>query len=327
MLLVSAVASALRAQKPEVSGFDLSLLEEGTTPVDLFFVREHFPAPVLSSAGWKLSVGGAVATPFEISFDDLAAQARQTLPVTLECAENPVAGGLVSHAEWSGVSLAELLAKAQPAAGSRSVTLSGADSFSRSIPLAKALHPDTLIAHRMNGEKLPASHGFPLRAVIPGWYGMDSVKWLRSVEVLMGDVPTQGYSRQVRSLLTGVRPDGPVTAMNVKAVFSRPLDGATLQGRRFVVRGAAWAGENRVQLVEVSVDGGRSWRPARLSTDPKPYAWVHWSYDWTIQGAGSYALAVRAVDDKGRRQPEERKAERVDEYEWNAIQRVQVTVT
>src|SRR5947207_4595984 len=111
MLLVSTVASGLRAQKPEVSGFDLSLLEDGTTPVDLFFVREHFPAPALLSAGWKLSVSGAVAAPFEISFDDLAAQARKTLPVTLECAENPSAGGLVSHAEWSGVSLADLLAK------------------------------------------------------------------------------------------------------------------------------------------------------------------------------------------------------------------------
>ena len=268
MWLVSSVASSLLAQKPEVSGFDLSLLEDGTTPVDLFFVREHFPAPALSSAGWKLSVSGAVAAPFEISFDDLAAQARKTLPVTLECAENPSAGGLVSHAEWSGVSLADLLAKAQPAVGANVVKLTGADGFSRSIPLAKASHPDTLIAHNMNGEKLPASHGFPLRAVIPGWYGMDSVKWLHSAEVLTGDIPVQGYSRQVRSLLAGARPDGPVTAMNVKAVFSRPLDGAVLQGRRFVVRGAAWAGENRVRLVEVSVDGGRSWRLAHLAGSP-----------------------------------------------------------
>ena len=126
MWLVSTVAFGLRAQKPEVSGFDLSLLEDGTTPVDLFFVREHFPAPALSSAGWKLSVSGAVAAPFEISFDDLAAQARKTLPVTLECAENPSAGGLVSHAEWSGVSLADLLAKAQPAAGASVVKLRSA---------------------------------------------------------------------------------------------------------------------------------------------------------------------------------------------------------
>src|SRR5258706_8130059 len=211
MLLASAFACGLRAQKAEVSSFDFSLLDEWNTPVDLFFVREHFPAPSVSSAGWKLSLGGAVATPLEISFDDLAAQPRKALPVTTECAENPIAGGLVSHAEWSGVSLASLLAKTRPRAEARFVRLSGADGFSRSIPIEKAMHPDTLIAHSMNGEKLPVNHGFPVRAVIPGWYGMDSVKWLRSVEVLTGDAPAQGYLRQVRSLLAGPRPAGPVT--------------------------------------------------------------------------------------------------------------------
>src|SRR5206468_3324474 len=131
----------------------------------------------------------------------------------------------------------ELLARASPGAEARFVKLSGADGFSRAIPLEKAMHPDTLIAHNMNGEKLRVKHGFPLRAVVPGWYGMDSVKWLRSVEVLAGDIPAQSYFRQVRSLLAGARPDGPVTAMNVKAAFSRPLDGAILTGRRFAVHG------------------------------------------------------------------------------------------
>jgi DMSO/TMAO reductase YedYZ molybdopterin-dependent catalytic subunit len=332
MLLASAFARGLAAQqkppeKAETSSFDFSLLEEGNTPVELFFVREHFPAPSVSSAGWKLSLGGAVSTPLDIPFDDLATQPSKTLPVTLECGENPIAGGLVSHAEWSGVSLASLLAKARPGAEARFVRLSGSDGFSRSIPIGKAMHPDTLIAHNMNGEKLPVNHGFPLRAVVPGWYGMDSVKWLRSVEVLTGDDPAQGYLRQVRSLLTGTRPAGAVTAMSVKAAFSRPVDGAILAGRRFVVRGAAWAGENRVRQVEVSVDGGKSWRTARLGSGPQPYAWVHWSYEWAIQRAGSYELAVRATDDKGRQQPAERASERVDDYEWNTFQTVRVTVT
>src|SRR5205823_8775129 len=144
---------------------------------------------------------------------------------------------------------------------------------------------DTLIAHQMNGEKLPANHGFPLRAVIPGWYGMDSVKWLRAVDVLTGERPEQGYTRQVRSLLAGTRPAGSVTTMNVKSAFSRPMDGAILSSRRFVVRGAAWAGENRIRRVELSYDGGKSWQPARLLSDPQPYAWVHWSHDWTIRAA------------------------------------------
>src|SRR5436853_5925555 len=186
------------------------------------------------------------------------------------------------------------------------------------------MHPDTLIAHRMNDEKLPVNHGFPLRAVVPGWYGMDSVKWLRAVEVLAGEAPEQGYVRQVRSLLTGRRPAGPVTLMNVKSAFSRPLDGAILMGRRFAVRGAAWAGENRVRQVEIKIelssDAGKAWQAARLLSVPQPYAWVHWSYDWNIRQAGSYELAVRAIDDRGREQPADRPSERIDDYEWNAWQ-------
>ena len=326
MLLASAFACALRAQKAEVSSFDFSLLDEGTTPAELFFVREHFPAPGVSSAGWVLSVSGTVSNPLKIPFDDLVTLPPKGLPVTMECAENPVGGGLVSHAQWSGLGLASLIEKARPGAEGRFVRLSGADGYSRTIPLAKAMHPDTLVAHQMNDQKLPANHGFPLRAVVPGWYGMDSIKWLRSVEVLAGEAPEQGYVRQVRSLLLGTRPAGPVTLMNVNSAFSRPTDGAILVGRRFVARGAAWAGENRVHHVEISFDSGKTWQRARLVSDPRPYAWVHWSYDWTIQQAGSYELAVRAIDDKGRQQPADRPSERIDEYEWNTYQKIKVLV-
>jgi DMSO/TMAO reductase YedYZ molybdopterin-dependent catalytic subunit len=324
---LAAVAPILRGQGAEVSNFDFSLLDEGPTPADLFFVREHFPPPSVSSADWKLSIRGAVSAPVEISFDELAALPHRLLPVTVECAENPAAGGLISHAEWSGVSLASLLEKARPGVDARFVRLSGADGFARSIPLAKAMHTDTLLAHQMNGEKLSVKHGFPLRAVVPGWYGMDSIKWLRGIEVLAGEPPEQGYQRQVRSLLTGTQPAGPVTAMNVKSAFSRPLDGAILAGKHFTVRGAAWAGENRVRQVEVSLDGGRSWQPARLLSPPRPYNWVYWAYEWKIKSAGEYELSVRAADDQGRQQPSARASERVDAYESNPSQIVKVTVT
>ena len=163
--------------------------------------------------------------------------------------------------------------------------------------------PDPLLALTMNGEKLPVNHGFPLRAIIPGWYGMDSVKWLRSIDVLAGEPPSQDYVREVRSLLAGRQRADAVTAMNVKSAFSRPVDGAILFGRRFTLRGAAWAGENRVRRVEVSVDGGGSWQPARLDSEPKPYAWVCWSHEWKIARPGSYELAVTATDDQGRHSP------------------------
>lgn len=325
-LLAATFACCVKAQKTEISSFDFSLLDEFATPTELFFVREHFPAPSVSSAGWKLSIGGAVAAPFEIAYEELSTQSRKVLPVTLECAENPVGAGLVSHAEWTGFSLASAIDKAHTNSDARFVRFSGADGFSRTIPLAKAVHPDTLIAYQMNGEKLPVNHGFPVRALIPGWYGMDSVKWLRRVDVLTDDEPGQEYVRQVRSLLAGRRPAGGVTAMQVKSAFSRPLNGAILVGRRFTIRGAAWAGENRVRKVEVSTDGAKSWRPARMAGDPLPYAWAHWTYEWKIPAPSQYNLAVRAEDDAGRGQPAEREANRVDEYELNAWQTVGVTV-
>jgi DMSO/TMAO reductase YedYZ molybdopterin-dependent catalytic subunit len=326
LFLVSTVAPALWAQKPEISSFDLSLLDQAATPNDLFFVREHFPTPSVTSAGWMLTVGGAVAEPLRIPFDDLAARPRKSLGVTLECAANPVAGGLVSHAEWAGVSLASVLQAARPGAKAGAVRLAGADGFAREIPLAKATSPDSMLALAMNGEKLPISHGFPVRAIIPGWYGTDSVKWLRSIDVLEGEPPAQEYEREVSSLLLGRRRAGAVTAMNVKSTFSRPLDGAILFGRRFTMRGAAWAGENRVRRVEVSLDGGASWQTAPLDSEPKPYAWVCWSYEWKIGAPGSYDLLVTATDDRGREQPAARPSDRVDEYEQNHRQSIQVTV-
>jgi hypothetical protein len=156
---------------------------------------------------------------------------------------------------------------------------------------------------------------------------VDSVKWLRSIDVLEGEPPPQEYEREEQSLLLGRRRIGPVTAMNVKSTFSRPLDGAILFGRRFTIRGAAWAGENRVQRVEVSVDGGTSWQAARLDSEAKPYAWVRWSYEWKIPDRGSYELVVTATDDRGREQPAIRPSSRVDEAEQNQRQSIQVTVT
>jgi DMSO/TMAO reductase YedYZ molybdopterin-dependent catalytic subunit len=325
-----AAAAWGQQQQPEISAFDLSLLDEGLTPAESFFVREHFPLPKLSAHDWKLQLAGAVTAPFEISYDDLLRAPRKTLPITLECAENPVGGGLVSTAEWTGVTLDSLLQQAQPTAEARAVRFVAADGYQRSIPLEKARHADTLIAHGMNGERLPEKHGFPLRAVIPGWYGMDAVKGLQRIEVLSGEdtsAATRDYLRLTRSLLLGVRPAGPVTAMAVKAAFSRPVDGAVLIGRQFIVRGAAWAGENRVQSVEVSVDGAKSWAPARLATDPQPYAWSHWSFSWKIPGPGAYDLAVRASDDAGRTQPAERARDRADNYEQNSWQAIRVAVT
>ena len=202
--------------------------------------------------------------------------------------------------------------------------LSGADGFSRTIPIEKALHRDTLLAYRMNGEKLPGNHGFPVRAIIPGWYGMDSVKWLRSVELLASEDPPPDYVRQVKSILGGTRPAEPVKEILVKSAFTRPRDGAILTSRRFILRGVAWAGENRIQQVDVSTDGGKNWQPAHVAA-AQPYAWTPWRLEWRLPRAGDHELIVRAKDDKGRQQPSERPFSRVDGYEQNVCQTIKVT--
>ena len=303
----------------ETSGFDFSLLDDWITPNVLFFVRHHSSPPTTASENWTISVSGAVAAPYELRYADLIQQPSKTLAATIECAENPVGGGLVSNAAWTGASLSALLERAKPLSGARFVRLHGADDYVKTIPLPKAVHTDTLIAYRMNGDTLSAAHGNPARAVIPGWYGMDSVKWLREVELTEED-HDQTYLRR------GDGPDRPVTRMHIKAAFARPLDGAIIRGHRFIVRGAAWAGEDKVGKVELSVDGGRSWQMARLQDVAQPYAWVRWEWQWQIAASGVYELLVRAADAQGRLQPAERSSSRLDPYEQDTYQKVRVAV-
>ena len=326
----------------QAASFDLGLLDDWLTPNELFFVRNHSTVPNISAHDWKLAFAGAVSAPFELTYEDLVAERREQLTVTLECAENLVGGGLVSNAHWSGAGLAALLKRAQPRAEARFVRFWAADGvtggglgYARSIPLSKAMSSDSLVALWMNGETLPAAHGFPARAIVPGWYAMDSVKWLRKVEVLTdagnSSFMTAAYQRQRRSG-TVTLPREPITVMKVKSVFSRPLDGAILMGRRFTVRGAAWAGVNRVRSVELSMDRGKSWRtaqvePAGAASSQDPYSWVFWKYDWKIPASGDYELLVRATDGQGQMQPAGRSPERLDPYEQNSFQRVRCKVT
>ncbi len=315
---------AAAAAGVEVSPFDLSLLDTGVTPAELFFVREHFAVPSVDPLTWKLAVTGAVATPLGIPHAEFVKLSRKTLPVTIECAENAVGGGLVSHAEWEGIPLAAILAQVKPRADAKFVSLVGADGFTRTLPLDKASQADNLLAFRMNGESLPPQHGSPVRALVPGWYGVTSIKWLERIEFLTAAPEPKDYVRRTRSLLAGVTMGEPVTRVLVKSVFSRPLDGAILYGSRFTLRGAAWAGESSVRGVEVSTDGGRSWAPAKLSPLVR-YSWTHWNFEWKIPSRGKFDLAVRATDDAGVTQPAERDSGRADDYEQNHWQRIAVT--
>jgi hypothetical protein len=178
-------------------------------------------------------------------------------------------------------------------------------SFARSLPLEKALHPDTLLVTRMNGEVLEPSHGFPARLLVPGWFGVASVKWLTRIEAVAE--PFHGYYQTVKYTVkrrTGRGVEAEVVgAIAVKSEILRPAAGAVLGVGPNRIFGLAWAGEDSVAAVEVSVDGGRTWRQAELDGPRAPYAWTLWEHLWNVRAAGEHTLLSRAVSDRGEVQP------------------------
>jgi len=307
-----------------------------TTPNADFFVRDHFAVPKISDETWALDVTGLVSKPVRLSYPDLLLMPSVRQAVTLECAGNPPGGTLAGTSVWSGVPLAALLKQANVREGAGTVVLHGADSgdgeglppgahFARAIPIEKAMAPSTLLAYEMNGDPLPAAHGFPVRALVSGWYGMDSVKWLTRIEVL--NQPFAGYFQQERYV--SVRGNGerqPITRMLVSSKMVRPSDGEEIRSDTYRVEGFAWAGERKVAKVQVRVNGSGDWQPATLRASPVAMVWTPWNYDWHIAGTGQYTLDVRATDEDGNIQPDARDADRKDAYELNTPHRVKVNV-
>ena len=301
-----------------------------------FFVRNHFAVPAIRDDAWTLEVVGLVSAPVKVSYPDLLLMPSVRKAVTLECAGNLPGGTLVGTSVWSGVSLATLLKKAGIRQGASTVVLHGADSgdsdgtppgthFARAIPIEKAVEPSTLLAYEMNGDPLPAAHGFPVRALISGWYGMDSVKWLTRIEVL--DQPFEGFFQQQRYVsVSGSGERQPLTRMSVGSKMVRPSDGEEIRSVVYRVEGVAWAGERKVATVQVRINGSGDWQPASLQASPVAMVWTPWSYDWRIPGSGTYTLDVRATDEDGTSQPEARDPGRKDPYQLNMPHRVTVNV-
>jgi sulfite oxidase len=300
------------------------------TPVPHFFVRNHMHEPSeLDAATWRLTVGGEVEKPFTLTLAELSKLETHSVVNTLECAGNgrglhrpQVPGiqwgkGAVGTARFSGPLLRDVLQRAGIKPTGKHVMFRGLDDipgkvppFIRSIPIEKALDADTLIATHMNGAPLTKHHGFPARALVPGWIGSASCKWLTEIKVLevefAGNFMSPGYRfpNQPGKPGEAVKPEDthPVTALGVKSVISGPLDGARVASGRVAVHGTAWAGEAEVVKVEVSTDGGANWNAATLGHDRARYAWRLWTYDWRAK-AGDYAILARATDSQGRTQP------------------------
>ena len=327
--------------KPAVSS-SLEAVQNGITPVDQFFVRSHFDVPRIGMAEWKLRIEGKVAHPIELTFSDLLTSPTQKSEAVLECAGNVQL--LVSNGIWEGVPLSFLLRQASPNSEAQNVALEGADAgpllenspsyaFTRIVPLRKCLASDALVAFRLNGQFLPPRNGFPVRALLPGWYAMDSVKWLRRMVVLgPEDRPEGFYASGMNSLYSrvtaeagGRRISSRVSEMLVRSNMAFPLPGANLAAGTYTVWGFAWAGTNRVEGVSVSSDSGKIWNAATLESVSKPLTWVKWNYKWNAS-PGEYKLMSRAHDSVGNTQPLARDPLRLDGYEANWCRPVNCSV-
>jgi DMSO/TMAO reductase YedYZ molybdopterin-dependent catalytic subunit len=313
---------------PENSETPLERVRSWVTPNRLFFVRNHFEVPGLNLETWRLPVEGCVERPTAWNWDELSALPERSVFATVECAGNgrsflksPVHGvqwgaGAIGHAEWTGVPLRLLLHKAGIKPEATEVLFEGADrgaeadhpqpmAFARSLPLAKALDPDTLLATRMNGEPLEPLHGFPVRLLVPGWYGVASVKWLHRIEVLRE--PFRGYFQTTKYTIQQSGPGGLerviVGPMALKSEIIRPHPGEALGVGTNRLFGVAWAGPETVARVEVSTDGGQLWSAADLIGPRVPYSWSLWEYLWEVAEPGRYTLLARAVSSSGQVQP------------------------
>jgi DMSO/TMAO reductase YedYZ molybdopterin-dependent catalytic subunit len=331
---LSSTGLIIRQREPRVLESPLDRADSYLTPAELFYIRSHFPTPGLDRASYRLHIDGAVGRPLALSYDELRSMPAETRVATLECAGNSrvflvpqVPGaqwelGAVSNAEWTGVPLRALLERAGLADDTCEIVLEGADrgtvpgenappgpiSYVWSVPLAKAIQPEVLIAYQMNGRDLSPDHGFPIRAIVPGHYGMASVKWLTRIQAVCD--PFHGYW-QTSDYAYWASMDGkPVRRalgeMQLKSEIARPRVYETVPADRvYTVFGVAWAGETDVAAVEVSANGGQSWSDAEFLDPARRHAWRRWTFDWlTPSVSGRYTLFARARDAGGLPQPD-----------------------
>jgi len=298
-------------------------LAAAITPPGAHYVRSNFDAPALDRDG-AIVVEGAVGEPFALAARELASLPQRSVTVTLECAGNsrtqmvplppgePWTAGAVSTASWSGPSLALLLDRAGLRDDVVEILVAGADRgtpagartatrFARALPLDKARDPDVILAVEMNGEPLPPEHGAPVRLIVPGWYGMASVKWVARIAALTE--PYLGWFQHERYVYVSERGRRPVDVMRVKSLIVAPEGGTGVACGRVTVWGWAWSGAAEIAAVDVALDDG-PWQPARLDPSLAPHAWRRFVVAVDVDERGRHVLRSRARDAVGRVQPE-----------------------
>ncbi len=308
----------------------LSNLDTLMTPHELFFVRNNSRSIEIDAAGWRLTVEGkGVGQPLELSHGDLRAMPRRSVPSYLECGGNHraffdlvmgrVAGGTqwmtggIGMAEWTGVPLLEVLDRAEVAPEAVDVLFIGLDvespeqGFRKAIPMDKAIDPDTLLAYEMNGMPLSPDHGFPLRAIVPGWVGSASIKWLGRIEVSTEKIWTRNNTTSYVLIGDDYPPEGealgvPATVQSIKSALALPWP-ASLDIGPQTIRGYAQSPHAAIGLVEWSVDDGATWQNARLLDQREGYSWAHFDLEWDAP-AGVHTITTRATDAAGNAQPD-----------------------
>lgn len=330
----------------------LEALAYDVTPPGLHYLLIHYDIPVVDPARWRLEVDGSVRHQLSLSLEELRLRPAVTCSVTLECAGNgraylsprplsqPWLLEAVGTAEWTGTPLRGVLEEAGVEDRATEVLFRAIDrgveggeqqQFERSLPLSDAVREETLLAYAMNGQPLPPQHGFPLRLIVPGWYGMTSVKWLERITVLA--TPFEGYQqrRGYRLRQTPEEDGEPVTRMLPRSLMIPPgIPDFSTRERRIgpgscTLRGRAWSGFGEVMRVEVSVDGGVSWSDARLGSQSSKWAWRLWEWQWESREPGVYELCCRATDTAGNAQPLEAPWN-LGGYANNEVQRITVVV-
>jgi DMSO/TMAO reductase YedYZ molybdopterin-dependent catalytic subunit len=326
----------------------IDALQEGRTPARRFYVRSHFDIPEIGPREWRLRIDGAVGHPVDLTYDALLALPAKTITTTMECAGNdrlrfaplpkgePWGSGAVSTGVWRGIPLQVVLERAGIQPEAVEILFEGADrgrpgenkpeiTFARSLPLPKALDPDTLLAYELNDALLTPEHGGPVRLIVPDWYGVASVKWLSSIRAL--EKPFDGFFQVERYILDrpGDATKEPLSTMRVKALITNPAEGEALPLGRHLVGGMAWSGEGGIVGIEVSTEGEGGWQPARLVGERKPHTWQQWEWEWEATRPGRQVLRVRATDERGNVQPDAAAWNRLG-YANNSVQALVVDI-
>ena len=332
-------------------GMPLKGLRYPITPTGMHYLLVHFDIPDVDIMEWCLKVGGLVEAPMSLTLDDIMERPASTITVTLECAGNgrallsprpisqPWLLEAVGTAQWTGTSLRGILAEAGITDRAVEVLFTGIDRgvqgdevqyYQRSLKVADATREEVLLAYHMNGQPLQPQHGYPLRLIVPGWYGMASVKWLDRIEAIRD--PFTGYqmAEAYRYSQSSDEPGEPVSLIRARALMIPPGIPDFMTRTRLVeagpvaLAGRAWAGRVGVARVEVSEDGGLTWSEAWLEEENPPFAWRGWSFDWEAR-PGRYTLGVRATDSEGNTQPVGQPWN-VQGMGNNMVQRVEVVV-